>query len=211
MCKQYQNFDDEQLMSLFQEGDLDAFDVLYSRYYKRVFHFLFRFNQNTSDCEDLVQETFLRVYKSRDSYNHSSKFSTWIYTIAQNLSYTQYRKKIRMDMVNFHTDELQQSHEVSENVENSDYDPDILFQRKSFLEVFNKALESISGDFQEVVELRDLLGFSYEEISDKTGMPMGTVKSKINRGRHQLQVKMGRFYDDSVNRRKKTIQHLSVA
>lgn len=211
MCNQYKKIDDEQLMSLFQQGDIDAFNELYNRYYKRVFHFLFRYNINVSDCEDLVQETFLRVYKSRDSYNHSSKFSTWIYTIAQNLSYTSYRKKIRMDLINFHTDELQQSHEVSEAVDNNEFDPDLVFERKLVLEVFYRALKTISYDFQEVVVLRDLEGLTYEEISDKTGMPMGTVKSKINRGRHQLQQKMGRYITDSPSRSRRLSPKFNLA
>jgi len=199
----YQNLDDERLMELFQKGDVKAFNTLYNRYYKRVFHFLYRFNQNMTDCEDLVQETFLRVYKSNGSYNHTSRFSTWIYTIAQNLSYTNYRKKIRMDLVNFHTDELQQHHEVSEMIENEEYDPEAIYQRRYILEVFRRALKSISGDFKEVIVLRDLQGLSYEEISDATGMPMGTVKSKINRGRYQLQKKMGKLIEEPNKKRRK--------
>jgi RNA polymerase sigma factor (sigma-70 family) len=202
MCNPFKKIDDEQLMSLFQQGDVLAFNELYDRYYKRVLHFLFRFNINATDCEDLVQETFLRVYKSRDSYNHSSKFSTWLYTIAQNLSYTSYRKKVRMDLINFHTDELQQSQEVSQVIQNDEFDPDLVFERKVVREVFDRALKTISNDFQEVVVLRDLEGLSYEEISDKTGMPMGTVKSKINRGRHQLQQRMGKLITDKPRRSK---------
>jgi RNA polymerase sigma-70 factor (ECF subfamily) len=108
-----------------------------------------------------------------------------------------------MELVNFHTDELQQNHEVSEVIENNDNDPEEIYQRRYVLDVFRRALQSISHDFKEVIVLRDLQGLSYEEISDATGMPMGTVKSKINRGRYQLQKKMVRLIEEPNKKRRK--------
>ena len=79
-------YDDEDLMEYFQNGKELAFNELVYRYQDRLHNFLYRYTHNHQDCEDLVQETFLRVHKSKHSYERIAKFSTWMYTIALNLA-----------------------------------------------------------------------------------------------------------------------------
>src|SRR5690625_7483747 len=76
---------DEDLMEQLQNGVAPAFDIIVHRFQDRLHNFLYRYTHNHEDCEDLVQETFLRVYRSRYSYQRIAKLSTWIYTIALNL------------------------------------------------------------------------------------------------------------------------------
>ena len=85
------NLSDEDLMELFQEGREAAFTELVRRYTDRLHNFLYRYTQNHNDCQDLVQETFLRVHKSKHSYERIAKFSTWMYTIAINLAKSLYK------------------------------------------------------------------------------------------------------------------------
>jgi RNA polymerase sigma-70 factor (ECF subfamily) len=80
---------DEQLIARFQQGDVQAFDILVRRYKDQLLNFVFRFVGNRSDAEDIVQETFLRVYKNKHYYKEIAKFSTWVYTIAGNLAKTE--------------------------------------------------------------------------------------------------------------------------
>jgi len=190
------NLPDEDIMELFQNGDEKAFNLLFERYNKRIYHFLFRYTQNTNDCEDLVQETFMRVFRSKSSYNRIARFSTWLYTIALNLAKTHYKKKSRMDLVGFHNDDLQQTYEVSDMIESTSSQPDSIYQRRAIIRYVERALQKISDDFRDVLVLRDIQGLTYEEISDVTGYPMGTVKSKLNRGRVQLQQLLRRMTAD---------------
>lgn len=183
-------------MELFQAGNESAYNLLFERYKKRIYHFLFRYTHNEGDSEDLLQETFMRVYRSKHSYNRIAKFSTWLYTIALNLAKTHYKKKTRMEMVSFHTDEGQQSFEVTDMLEDRDLEPDRMYQKRTVVRYIEKALQRISTDFREVLVLRDIQGLSYEEISEVTGFPMGTVKSKLNRGRVQLQQLLRRMTVD---------------
>lgn len=187
---------DEDLMELFQAGNESAYNMLFERYKKRIFHFLYRYTHNEGDSEDLLQETFMRVYRSKHSYNRIAKFSTWLYTIALNLAKTHHKKRTRMEMVSFHTDEGQQSFEVTDMLDDRDLEPDRMYQKRTVVRYIEKALQRISTDFREVLVLRDIQGLSYEEISEVTGFPMGTVKSKLNRGRVQLQQLLRRMTVD---------------
>ena len=103
---------DEELIESFQLGHLEAFDILVGRYKDQLTNYIFRYLGNRDDAEDIVQETFVRVYQKRDLYKPIAKFSTWIYTIATNLARTQYRRKKRWSI--FSLTPQRQDHEVEE-------------------------------------------------------------------------------------------------
>src|SRR6056297_3427597 len=177
---------DEDLMEQFQSGYEQAFNLLVDRYQDRLHNFLYRYTHNHQDCEDLVQETFFRVFRSRHSYERIAKFSTWMYTIAINLAKSLYKKKKRMTKVTIHKDP-DDSEDRPMKLEDTDILPDDLLHEKMCIDELEKALKELSDDFREVVVLRDIQQLSYEEISEIADLPMGTVKSRINRGRAQLQ------------------------
>lgn len=177
---------DEDLMEKFQSGYEQAFNLLVNRYQDRLHNFLYRYTHNHQDCEDLVQETFFRVFRSRHSYERIAKFSTWMYTIAINLAKSLYKKKKRMTKVTIHKDP-DDSEDRPMKLEDTDILPDDLLHEKMCMDELEKALMELSEDFREVVVLRDIQQLSYEEISEIADLPMGTVKSRINRGRAQLQ------------------------
>lgn len=180
-----QQMSDEDLMEQFQSGYEQAFNLLVNRYQDRLHNFLYRYTHNHQDCEDLVQETFFRVFRSRHSYERIAKFSTWMYTIAINLAKSLYKKKKRMTKVTIHEDP-NDSEDRPMKLEDSDILPDDSLHEKMCIDELEKALMELSEDFREVVVLRDIQQLSYEEISEIADLPMGTVKSRINRGRAQL-------------------------
>lgn len=177
---------DEDLMELFQGGYEEAFNHLVSRYKDRIHNFIYRYTHNHEDCEDIVQETFLRVFRSRNSYERIAKFSTWLFTIAINLAKSQYKKKKKMQKVSMHKDPSDPD-DMEIVIEDENLTPDESLHEKLCVEQVEKALEEIPEDFKEVVVLRDIQNLTYEEITKITDLPMGTVKSRINRGRVRLQ------------------------
>lgn len=181
-----QELSDEDLMERFQSGYEQAFNLLVKRYEDRLHNFLYRYTHNHQDCEDLVQETFFRVFRSRHSYERIAKFSTWMYTIAINLAKSLYKKKKRMTTVTIHKDP-DDSEDRPMKLEDDGILPDDSLYEKMCIDELEKALMKLSEDFREVVVLRDIQQLSYEEISEIADLPMGTVKSRINRGRAQLQ------------------------
>src|SRR5690606_33037631 len=90
---------DEELIQRFQEGDQYAFDLIVHRYKDALFNFTYRYLGNSQEAEDVVQETFLRIFRNRFAYRQIAKFSTWIYTIAGNLAKTELRKRKRRRQV----------------------------------------------------------------------------------------------------------------
>ena len=190
--KKLQELSDEQVMAELQNGTVQAFDVIVYRFKDRLHNFLFRYTHNHEDCEDLVQETFLRVYRSRFSYQPIAKLSTWIFTIALNLAKSMYKKKQRMTTFSIHADD---SDPDSRDFEISDTSvlQDEKLHLKNSVEELEKALMQLNDEFREVIVLRDIQQLTYEEISEITGTAMGTVKSRINRARVQLQDLIGEY------------------
>ncbi|MBO6524103.1 MAG: sigma-70 family RNA polymerase sigma factor [Balneolaceae bacterium] len=191
---QVANYSDEDLMEYFQEGREPAFNELVKRYTDRLHNFLYRYTHNHQDCEDLVQETFLRVHKSKHSYERIAKFSTWMYTIALNLAKSLYKKKKRMQKVSIHKDESDPK-DYEMNIEDTNILQDEELHQKLSLEKLEKALMSLAPEFREVVVYRDLQELSYDEIAEITGIAMGTVKSRINRGRAQIKAMIDSYVE----------------
>ncbi|TVQ65685.1 MAG: sigma-70 family RNA polymerase sigma factor [Balneolaceae bacterium] len=183
---------DEDLMEQLQQGAHEAFDLIVHRFKDRLHNFLYRYTHNTEDSEDLVQETFLRVYRSRHSYQRIAKLSTWIFTIASNLAKTLYKKKQRMQTFTIHADESDSESREFE-IRDDALLPDEELHLGNSMKELEKALMLLNEDFREAIVLRDIQQLSYEEISDITGVAMGTVKSRINRARIQIQELIGDY------------------
>tara|TARA_A100001011_G_C14117655_1_gene759806 strand:- start:314 stop:895 length:582 start_codon:yes stop_codon:yes gene_type:complete len=175
---------DEQLIKKFQEGDIGAFNQIVYRYKDRLLNFIFRFINDIDKSEDLVQDTFLKLYTHRDSYKEIAKFSTWLYTIAANLARTELRKIKRRKT--FSISELSRNEKEfvisSESITPDEQDINNRFNKKIQI-----ALQKLNIDFKTIIILRDIQELSYNEISKIMKLPIGTVKSRINRGRLKLQ------------------------
>lgn len=187
---------DEELMAHFQDGVVDAFDVLVDRYSSRLFRFVLDFVKDRHKAEDIVQDTFIRVYRNRHSYKPVAKFSTWLYTIGGNLARSEYRKGRRRRMSPLHwTGEQEEGFELPLPADT--HEPNRIAESRIHLEQILEALSKLPDPFREVVTLRDVQQLSYEEIADITGLPLGTVKSRIHRGRSQLQNVLGHLYNSN--------------
>jgi RNA polymerase sigma-70 factor, ECF subfamily len=185
---------DEELMLRFQKEDMMAFDLLVSRYKDPLMNFIYRFIGNTDDAADILQETFLRLYRKKHLYETIARFSTWIYTIAGNLAKSELRKPHRrLGMPMYRKDEDSEEHEIAYPDRNPL--PDRTADSAVKAKLIQDALLKINPDFREAVILRDIQDLEYEEISAILALPLGTVKSRINRGRTQLQQLLKDIYD----------------
>ena len=186
------NVSDEQLIAKFQLGDLQAYDILVRRYKDQLLNFVYRFVGNRTDAEDIVQETFLRVYKNKHMYKEIAKFSTWVYTIAGNLAKTELRRRKRhkiFSVSNFVNEERDY------DIPDKDHSPERKVDSSIQEGIIQKAIEKLPTKFKEVIILRDIQGFAYEEISQILNIPLGTVKSRVNRGRLKLQEDLRFLYE----------------
>jgi len=185
---------DEDLMAQFQAGTVDAFDILVSRHKDPLTNFIYRYLGDMETCEDLLQETFLRVYRNRYSYQRIAKYTTWVYTIARNLALSEYRKRKSRQMYSLQSltrDEEEYQVEIPDDTNT----PDRFTESQIQDQHIQQALGRIPEEFREVVVLRDVQQLSYEEIAQITGLPMGTVKSRIHRGRSALMSLLSDVYE----------------
>ena len=193
--KNVNDLTDEELIVEFQNNNtVVAFEILVKRYKNPLMNYVFRFLGDYELCNDVVQETMIKVYRYKDSYRSIAKFSTWIYTIAGNLAKTelQRQKRRKMFSINAYGKDNDENYEIPDNR----YRPDTETDSGIKNEIIQKAILKISLAYRQAVILRDIQELSYEEISEIMNITVGTVKSRINRGRSQLQKLLKHIYKE---------------
>lgn len=186
--------DDSVLIKMLQEGNQDAFVTLMKQYKEPITNFAYRFLGNYDDAVDVAQETFIRLYRYASSYDGSVKFNTWLYTIASNLAKTELSKYWRKNSVAFSKLNNAGEEDIVMEVADESYMPDSRVDSSVISKNVQSALMKISPSYREMIVLRDIQQLSYEEIASITNSEIGTVKSRINRGRNQLQVLLAPLY-----------------
>nr|WP_323132663.1 RNA polymerase sigma factor SigE [Kineococcus indalonis] len=144
----------------------------------RVYRLAYRLTGNRHDAEDLTQEVFVRVFRSLSSYQPGT-FEGWLHRITTNLFLDQVRRKqrIRFDAL---------AEDAGEKLPSTDVGPERAYEHRNLDDDVQAALDSLPPDFRAVVVLCDIEGLSYEEIAATLGVKLGTVRSRIHRGRAQL-------------------------
>ena len=163
---------DEDLMSQFQMGTVEAFDILVSRYKDPLTNYIYRFLGDMKECEDLLQETFLRVYRNRHSYRRIAKYSTWLYTIAGNLARSEYRKRKRRRLYSLQSVN-RDDEEYEVEIPDETFSPDK--HTESTIQDFfiQEALRQIPEEFREVVVLRDVQIVEGQAVQFPAVCPIG--------------------------------------
>ena len=179
-------FTDEELISRFQNGDERAYVELVNRYKDRLLNFVFQFLGDIEQAEDVVQDTMLRLYEKKHYYKEIAKFSTWLYTIARNLANTELRKKKRRKTTNLSQLSKERQFEIPAIQDNVDQS----LQNEFINDRIQSAISNLPEHFKVVIILRDIQELSYEDISNIVEVPLGTIKSRINRARIQLQAEL---------------------
>ena len=182
-------------MAQFQGGNEYAYLDLVKRFKDRLFTFIYRFVNDEGLAEDLVQDTLVKVYTHRHSYREIARFSTWIYTIAGNLARTELRKRKRR--ATFSMSSLGSGNREYE-FPSTDHTPAADLEGKQTEQHIRMALAKLPLHFRTVVILRDVQELSYDEISKIMKIPLGTVKSRVNRARLRLQELLSKL---DINRR----------
>jgi len=176
---------DEELIKEFQDNDtIEAYEILVKRFKDPLTNFVYRFVGNKDVSTDIVQDTMIKFYLNKDSYKSFAKFSTWIYTIAGNLAKNELKRRKRRTILSLHRDDEEYTLQIEDK---KFFAPDVSTDSSIKGEMIQRALLQVKPVYREVVLLRDIQGFSYEEIAEITDLSIGTVKSRINRGRAHLQ------------------------
>jgi RNA polymerase sigma-70 factor (ECF subfamily) len=172
---QREKLPDYQLMERIQKGDMVSFNTLVGRYKNRLFNVLVRMLDSSEAAEDILQETFVRVHQHRMSFDFRYAVSTWVYTIALNLARNELRRRKRIQFLDIE-DFSNRLQAPEERVDNS----------SKLREIIDKAVTKLPQRYRQAFVLRDLDQLSYEEIAQILSVPLGTVKSRVNRARNML-------------------------
>jgi RNA polymerase sigma-70 factor (ECF subfamily) len=185
--------EDLALAKLLREGSETAYEVLISRFQQPVYALALRLLNDQSDACDVVQEVFLKVFRNIGSFRGQSSLKTWIYRITVNEAHNarrwffrHRRREVELD------DEPEEARSLKEVIADSGRSPfDVVFDREQH-SIIEGALEKVNPIFREAVVLRDLADLSYEEIAEVLNVSLGTVKSRILRGREALREQLTR-------------------
>ena len=170
--------EDADLISRVRKGDVEAFNLLVSRWEKRVFNYLLRLTGNPDDSLDLSQDVFLKAYQNIRKLDDTARFGPWLFRIAHNETYSHFRKR-RPEVDN--GDETLIEREPARGPA-----PDLTI-------AVTAALDRLTPEQREAVVLRDLEDLDYREIAQILRIPEGTVKSRISRGRGELARRLQRI------------------
>jgi RNA polymerase sigma-70 factor (ECF subfamily) len=166
-----------------KQGDVHSFELLISKYQLYAYNIAYRMLGNEEDAKDATQETLIKVFKGLDRFKENSEFSTWLYTITVNTCRDQLRK--RKKVMTLSVDDTGEKVPI-QLVADESGDPEARLEKKEVAGQLMTALGMIPEFQKTAVLLRDVYGFSYEEIGAIENCSIGTVKSRISRGRHGL-------------------------
>lgn len=182
--------DDLLIVQRVQAGDKLAFNLLVSKYHRRVARLLTRMVRNQEDIEDVVQETFIKAYRAIGNFRGDSAFYTWIYRIAintaKNLLVTQGRRPSTLKESNDGDSETFEDNAALSNIDT----PESLYQTKQIGKAVNEAMAALPEELRSAIVMREIDGLSYEEIAAAMDCPIGTVRSRIFRARESIAAKI---------------------
>jgi RNA polymerase sigma-70 factor, ECF subfamily len=185
------------LIKAFLAGDNSAFDNLVLNYQNRVFNTCFRILGNYEDANDSAQDVFVKVFRSLKKFRFRASFSTWIYRIAINTCRNKLRSagyRRQRNTIRFDQPADQEEGSYSMEIGDDTRTPEKELTRKEKGILIQKAIDSLPESQKAIVVLRDIDGFTYEEIASITGLNPGTVKSKLARARKKLRDKLSTIH-----------------
>ena len=174
---------EKEIIERCQAGDLDSFDYLYNTYAEKVYQLAYRYFNSPDDASDIVQETFIRIYKSISGYRGDAQFSTWVYRIATNLCYDELRRRKKRQEDSFDADIETEKGSIAREIVDDGPSPHEKAESAERIRYLMEKLSFLPKEQRASVILRDIHGYSYQEIAEIQNCSLGTVKSRISRGR----------------------------
>jgi RNA polymerase sigma-70 factor (ECF subfamily) len=181
--------EDAQRVSLCKNGDVDAFEVLVKKHQKRMLNIAYRIIGSYEDACEVVQDAFVSAFKGIKNFEERAKFSTWLYTIVINLSRNRLKQlELKSYREDSSLDDPVLTNDSQITVEPVSDEPSILekLEKRDVQQKVQECIHALDNESREVIVLRDIQGFSYNEISDMLKIPEGTVKSRLFRARDSL-------------------------
>jgi len=183
------NLLESQLVKLALKGDQAAFAELVELYQEKLYHMAYRMLNNRQEAEDVVQDTFLRVYNNLERYDDTMKFSTWIYRIATNLCIDRLRKRKPVYSLDAESTEYEGLDGYS-MIPSDNRTPESELLLSETQRIIHQAIDTLPPKYKTVMILRYIHELSLQEVGDILDMPVTTIKTRVHRGREFLRKKL---------------------
>ena len=185
------SIDDTELVNQYQQGDSEAMERLILRYQNRIYNVILKICADPDDAAELTQETFVKVIENIHKFEGRSRFYTWAFRVAVNLTlnYCQRNAKLTLSSLDAERDQYnsQQMQVLKEFLsDDNSPDPETVAQNKELCELAIQALMNLDEAQRAVVVLRDIEGMNYAQIADVLKIELGTVRSRLSRARGRL-------------------------
>ena len=192
---------DQQLVERAQRGDKKAFELLVTKYQRKLARLLSRFVRDPAEVEDVTQEAFIKAYRALPSFRGDSAFYTWLYRIGINTAknYLVALGRRAPTTTEFDAEEAE-SFDDADNLRDNNT-PDAMLQSKEIGEAVNRAMEALPEEVRTAITLREIAGLSYEDIANVMACPIGTVRSRIFRARDEIAAELRPLLDTNDDRR----------
>lgn len=178
---------ERELIALCQKGDVEAFEKLVLKYEKQIYTIAYRFMGNHEDACDLAQEALVKAYKYISQFRGEASIKTWLYHIVANVCRDELRKRKRQTTVSLDSPIVNdEGGELLRQTEDWTYAPELIYENKELQELIQKALDHLTPEYKEVLIMREIMGFTYDEIAKELDCSLGTVKSRISRARKAM-------------------------
>ncbi|MCU0938936.1 MAG: RNA polymerase sigma factor RpoE [Burkholderiaceae bacterium] len=192
---------DQAIVERVQRGEKRAFDLLVTKYQRKIFRLLSRLIRDPGEIEDVAQEAFIKAYRALPNFRGESAFYTWLYRIAINTAKNHLVAQGRRAPTSTETEV-----EDAENFDDADglrdvNTPDAVMMSRQVGEAVNRAIDRLPEDLRTAIVLRELEGLSYEEIAESMNCPIGTVRSRIFRAREAIANELRPLLDTSKDKR----------
>ena len=186
-----------------KQGDMHAFEELILKHEKIVYNLALRMMNHSEDAKDISQEVFLKAYRSLSNFDERSAFSTWIYRITHNTCIDEMRKRKGKQNYSLEEELENEAGSMQRQIADEGDTPEESLLREEQKSEILQALDSLSEEHKAAIVLRDMKGFSYEEIAEILEVSLGTVKSRISRARNQLKNEILKMREQN----EKTVRH----
>lgn len=174
--------DDKQILKKIKAGDRFAFAELVETYQSKVIHISYSMLSDYEDACDAAQEVFVKVFRSADSFRGDSSLSTWIYRITKNVCMDFLRKRKEKTV----SIDEEKEDAPKYDIPDTEHSPEQITEKNEIKRLVREALMSLDNDSRLIITLFDIEGLRYEEIASVLKIPVGTVKSRLNRAREKL-------------------------
>ncbi|MFP3983812.1 MAG: RNA polymerase sigma factor [Desulfurivibrionaceae bacterium] len=179
-----------ELVRSFKAGDTQAFNRLVLLYQTRIYNMALNYVKNTEEAKDLTQDIFVNIYRAIPTLREESKFQAWLYKIAVNKCRNRYNKLNRRGF--FQNQSLDDDNSTIQL--KGEKEPERTLEKEEIVKRVRSGIDSLKKSERDILILRDLQDLSYEEIGTILEMPLGTVKSKLNRARASLKTQLKSIY-----------------